>query len=58
MLWASWGDEPLEIAEKEEEKEKIKYKTQEEKVEELAKFELEQRKKEGDQEGFEELSNY
>ena len=58
MFRVSWGNEPLEITEKEEEKEKRKDKTQEETVKELAKCELEQRKKKGDEEVFEELSNY
>ena len=58
MLRASWGDEPMEITEKNKEKFKSNDTTQKGTVKELAKFELVQRKKEGNEEGFEELSDY
>ena len=58
MLKASWGDEPLKITGKYEKKEKVEDKKQEEAVDELAKFELEQREKEGDEAVLKELSKY
>ena len=37
---------------------RVKGRVKEDALEQLANFELEQRKKEGDEEGFEKLSNY
>ena len=50
MLRASYGEEPFGNTEKDEEKEKENKRAKEDTLEQLANFELEQKKKEGDDE--------